>query len=87
MKDLIRGTKEKNASDSLRKPRVCNRRYPIKAMHLGVIDFPQDKDNFDDQIILERVSHAKVLTRASKNKHLRDDVYTKEAIKRSSIGN
>ena len=87
MKELIRGPKEKNAPDNLRKPRVCNRRYPIKAIYLGVIDFPQDEDNFDDQIILERVSHAKVLTRASKNKHLRDDVYIKKAIKRSSIGN
>ena len=68
MKELPRGPTEKNAADSLRKPRIHNRRYPVKVIYLGVIACPQDEDNFYGLIMIERVSHAKVLTRASKNK-------------------
>ena len=67
MKELPRGPTEQNAPDSLWKPRILNMRYPVKVIYLGVVDCPQDEDKFYDQIMLDRVSHAKVLTHASKN--------------------
>ena len=61
-------------------------RYPVKVIYLGVVDCPQDEDKFYGRIILERVSRAKVLTVASKNKKFTEDVYINEAIKRASGG-
>ena len=43
-------------------------RYIVKVMYLGFFACTQDQDNFDGHIMIERVSHAKFLTRASKNK-------------------
>ena len=56
--------------------------YTIKAMYFGVNTFPQYEDNFDGQIMLERVSRAKVLTCDSKNQHFTEDVYINEYIKK-----
>ena len=50
-------------------------------MYLGVVACPQDEDNFYGRIMLERASRAKVLTRASKNIFLMEDVYINETIK------
>ena len=51
-------------------------------MYLGVVACPQDEDKFYGRIILERVSRAKVLTSASKNKYFTEDVHINEAIKK-----
>ena len=67
MKDLPMGPIDKDAPDALQTPSIFNRRYPVKVMYLGVVACLQDKDNFGSRIMLERVSHAKFLTRASKN--------------------
>ena len=71
MNELIRGEIEKNAPDTLQKPSIFNIMYPVKVMYLGLVYFPQDEDNFDGRIMLERDSCEKVLAHASKNKNLR----------------
>ena len=55
-------------------------RHPFKVMYLGVIDCPQYQDKFYGQIMLERVSCEKLLTRASKTQNFTEDVYINEAI-------
>ena len=49
-------------------------------MYLGVFACPQDEENFDGRIMLERMSREKVLTRASKNQYFTEDMYINEAI-------
>ena len=56
-------------------------RYPVKVMYLGIVDCPQDEENFDGRIMLERVSRAKVLTLASQFVFT-EDVYINKAIKK-----
>ena len=86
MKVLPWGATEQNATYPLRKPRVLNSRYTVRLMYLGVIACPQDEDNFDVRIILERVSHAKVLTRDSKIKKLQKMCTSMRPFKRASGG-
>ena len=57
----------------------------MKVMYLGVISYPKDGDNFDGLIMLERVSCAKLLTRASKNHFFTKDIYINEAIKKGEL--
>ena len=47
MKELPRGPTQKNSPDVLRKPMICNRRYPVKVMYLGVVVCTQDEDIFN----------------------------------------
>ena len=84
MNELIRGEIEKNAHDTLQKPSIFNIMYPVKVMYLGLVDFPQDQDNFDGRIMLERDSCEKVLAHASKNKKFTEDMYINESIKSAS---
>ena len=58
--------------------------YTVKLMYLGLVDFTQDEDNFNGQIILERVSQANVLTCDSKHKNITEDVYINGANKKGN---
>ena len=51
-------------------------------MYLLVFACTQDEHNFDGQIILERVSRAKVLTYASKNQTFTEYLYINKTIKK-----
>ena len=55
-------------------------------MYLGFFACTHDKNNFDGQIMLERVPHAKVLTRAPKNQNFTEDMYVNEATKNGEWG-
>ena len=54
-------------------------------MYLLVFACTQDEHNFDGQIILERVSRAKVLTYASKNQTFTEYLYINKTIKKERL--
>ena len=62
-------------------PKMLSRRFPIKAMFMGVVGRPIPHRNFDGKIFLERVSERIPVSKITSHKNFSDDVIINQGIK------
>ena len=62
-------------------PKMLSRRFPIKAMFMGVVGRPIPHRNFNGKIFLERVSERIPVSKITSHQNFTDDVIINQAIK------
>ena len=82
VKKLPRGPDEEEGIDFVPPQKVLSRRFPVKAMFMGVVGRPIKTKNFDGRIHLERVSKTVVVSRLTSHQNFCEDVQINEQVKR-----
>ena len=81
IKYLPKGPHEREEDVDTSHPKIISRRFPVKAMFLGVVARPQVRNNFNGKILLERISQQEKVKRNSTNQNFSDDVIINTQIK------
>ena len=81
IKKLPLGKLETPGDENVIMPKMLSRRFPIKAMFMGVVGCPIPHRNFDGKILLEIVSEKVVVSNLSCHQNFTDDVILNQAIK------
>ena len=76
------GHRESAGADFTPTPKIRSRRFPIKAMFMGVVARPQPHRNFDGKIFLRRVSTQKKLKRNVTNQNFTHDAMINSHLKK-----
>ena len=74
LKTLPRGIHEEEGVDCLVRPKILSRRYPVKCMFMGVVARLIKHRNFNEKILLERVSNDQVVNKWTAYTCFSDDV-------------
>ena len=73
IKKLPRAADEDEGADYYSQPKVRSRRFPIKAMYMGVVGRPIPEKNFDGRVHLERVSQTKTVQKMMAHQNFSDE--------------
>ena len=82
VKKLPRGPDEEEGIDFVPPQKVLSRRFPVKAMFMGVVGRPIKTKNFDGRIHLEGVSKTVAVSRLTSHQNFCEDVQINEQVKR-----
>ena len=73
IKILKLGEHEEEGDDTVVRPKMLSRRFPVKSMVMGVVGLPVPHRNFDGRIFLERVSKRKYIQTCTSHTNFSDD--------------
>ena len=81
IKRLPLGQGEAPGMDFIPSPKLLSRRFPVKAMFMGVVGNPIPERGFDGRIFLERISKDEVVTKKMSHQRFSDDRLVNHQIK------
>ena len=81
IKKLPQGKDEPEGADFVVQPKVRSRRFPVKAMFMGVVGRPVPSKNFDGLIHLEQVSKSVKVKKLTCHQNFTDNVIVNIQIK------
>ena len=82
IKILELGEHETEGDDTVVRPKMLSRRFPVKSMFMGVVGRPVPHRNFDGRIFLERVSKRKYIQTCTSHTNFSDDALINGEIKK-----
>ena len=81
LKYLRRQPHEAIGTGNLRRRKVISRKHSLKTMFIGVIAEPDENQQFDGKILIERVSKERELTRTTYRNNFHHDRHINDALK------